>query len=89
MSGSWIHRDSARSEDSEKLEEGETSAVPCMEKSLLGGRTVHSSLQQNRSRKETRAGGQLCSLSQHLGSGLTPRAREALQGAGLIKVVVF
>lgn len=71
------------------LEEGETGAVPCVGKSLLGGRTVHSSLQQNQSRKETRAGGQLCSLLQHLSNDLAPGAREALQGAGLSKVIVF
>lgn len=71
------------------LEEGETGAVPCVGKSLLGGRIVHSSLQQNQSRKETRAGGQLCSLLQHLSNDLAPEAREALQGAGLSKVIVF
>lgn len=38
--GSWIHWDSARSGDSEMLEEGETGTVPCMGMPLLGGRTV-------------------------------------------------
>lgn len=78
--GSWIHWDSARSEDSQMLEEGETGAVPCVGKPLLGGRTVHSSLQQNQSRKESRAGGQLCSLLQRLSNDLAPGAGEALQG---------
>lgn len=52
--GSWIHWGSVSSEDSERLEE-EKGTVPCVGMSLLGDRTV--SLQQNQSRRETRAGG--------------------------------